>query len=158
MPPLPRSCVCWSLLLWSFSSFAAVFMEPSCSFSLHQPVLDLVLSSGNTCTRHFCSFTLTVMMKSFTLAEMLRLSDCLVNSRHVLWCCSSPWQTTGESSHSCFSPDPHLDGLPVFPLNRLMRALAVAMVLSLAGFSDIFSIIWSNSSLMVIPGKRSCPL
>ena len=46
MPPLPRSCVCWSLLLWSFPSFAVVFMEPSCSFSLHQPFLDLALWSG----------------------------------------------------------------------------------------------------------------
>ena len=46
VPALPRSCVCWSLLLWSCSSFAAVFMEPSCSFSLHQPVLDLALSFG----------------------------------------------------------------------------------------------------------------
>ena len=32
--------------MWSFSSFAVVFMEPSCSFSLHQPVLDLALLSG----------------------------------------------------------------------------------------------------------------
>ena len=38
--------VCWSLLLWSCSSFAAGFMESSCSFSRHQPVLDLALSSG----------------------------------------------------------------------------------------------------------------
>ena len=32
VPPLPRSCVCWSLLLWSFPSFAVVFMEPECPF------------------------------------------------------------------------------------------------------------------------------
>ena len=61
----------------------------------------------------------------------------------------SPCQTTGESSHSC------LVGLPVFPLVHLGNAHAVVMVLSLSGFSDIFSIIWSNSSLMVIRGKHS---
>ncbi len=32
-PSLPRSCVCWSLLLWSCSSFPADFMELSCSFT-----------------------------------------------------------------------------------------------------------------------------
>ena len=40
-------------------------------------------------------------------------------------------------------------------LIHLSNARAVVMVLSLSGFSDIFSIIWSSSSLMVIPGKRS---
>ena len=64
VPPLPRSCVCWSLLLWSCFSFAAGFMEPSCSFSLHQPVLDLALSSGTlapvtfVARSHHCSSVL----------------------------------------------------------------------------------------------------
>ena len=54
LPPLPRSCVYWSLLLWSFSSFAVVFIEPSCSFSLHQPVLPCAVV-WNTFTR--CSIS-----------------------------------------------------------------------------------------------------
>ena len=85
------------------------------------------------------SFTLAVMIKSFTLAVMMGFV-CL---------------TVGSTTDTCFGDDPHLVGLPVFPLIHLSHARAVVMVLSLSGFSDIFSIIWSNSSLMVIPGKSS---
>ena len=50
VPRLPRSCVCWSLLLWSFTSIAVVFMKSSYSFTLHQPVLDLALLPGTLVT------------------------------------------------------------------------------------------------------------
>ena len=59
----------------------------------------------------------------------------------------------GKSLHSRCGDDPHR----VSPLDRLSPARTVVMVLSLSGFSGIFSIIWTNLSLMVIPGKRSCP-
>ena len=92
--------------------------------------------------------------KSFILAVMVGFV-CLAVGSTPDTCCPSPCQTSGESLHSCCGDDPHLVGLPVFPLLHLSHA--VVMVLSLSGFSDILSIIWSSSSLMVVPGKRSCP-
>ena len=61
VPLLPRSCVCWSLLLWNCSSFAAVFTEPSCSFSPHQLVGPCAVV-WNTCTRHFCCSVTTLLL------------------------------------------------------------------------------------------------
>ena len=91
----------------------------------------------------------SVVDKSFIRAVMMGFAcQTAGHSRHVLWRCPSP--------HSCCG-DAHLVGLPVFPLIRLSYARAVVMVFSLSGFTDIFSIIWSNSSLMVMPGTRSCP-
>ena len=83
------------------------------------------------------SFTLAVMVKSFTLAVMMGFV-CL---------------TAGQLQTRAFGDVLHL----VRPQGNL-RTRAVVMVLTLSGFSDTFSIIWSNSSLMVIPGKRPCPL
>ena len=61
--------------------------------------------------------------------------------------------TVGSTPDTCFGDVLHVVRQPGILCTRALRA--VVMVLSLSGFSDIFSIMWSNSSLMVIPGKTS---
>ena len=105
----------------------------------------LLVSTSPTCS--------ALVNKSFFLAVMMGFV-CL---------------TVGSTPEPCFGDVPHRVRLPenlrtravvipVFPHNHPGRARDVVMVLPLSGFSDIFSIIWSNSSLMVVSGKRSYQL
>ena len=73
VPLLPRSCVCWSLLLWSCSSLPR---SPSYSFTLHQPVLDLVLFPE----------TLVPVARSHSFAPLRACAGC---SKHVSSAASS---------------------------------------------------------------------
>ena len=97
VPPLPRSCVCWSLLLWSCSSFAAVFMEPSCSFSLHQPVLGLALSSGTLAP-------VTFVARSHPLLLSVLVQTALFTSSAASGRCSRISPLRGLPTPHCCSP------------------------------------------------------
>ena len=109
-----------------------VSASPACSaslFSLH--ALSLVNKS----------FILAVMVKSFTLDDEV-FHSCRDDGIRLSDCRSTPDTWFGDVLH----------------LGRLLGNLctrAVVMVLTLSGFSATFSIIWSNSSLIVTPGKRS---
>ena len=132
------------------SVMISIHMDTSLD-SLQHPFVD----TSRACSASPFSCALSLVIKSFTPAVIVGFTcpDCQVKLQTRALVMFSPCQTPGESSHSCCGDDPHLVGLLVSPLNHSCRARAVVMVLSLSGFSDIFSIIWSNSSLMVIPGK-----
>ena len=86
------------------------------------------------------SFIRAVMAKSFTLTVMMGFA------------CQTAGQLQTRALVMSFT-------LSDYSLIHLSNARAVVMVLSLSGFSDIFSIIWCNLSLMVIRQPRvSCRL
>ena len=87
--------------MWSGSSFAAGFVELSCSFS------DLALSSGNTSTCHFCC-SVTLLLLS------VLVQTALGTSRAASCRCSRISPTARLCVRSCVPPNP--------VRRRLMRA------------------------------------